>query len=101
MHKWANPLAWIIRAGIAIALGALATMSCGQCGVFHFGLGRTRSWSNEYYVNLSFYIIASVLPWVILMFPLLALVIQVTTQSYFCHKMYIICAHNRAKLLNI
>ena len=101
MHKWANPLAWIIRAGIAIALGALATMSCGQCGVFHFGLGRTRSGSNEYYVNLSFYIIAFVLPWVILMFPLLALGIQVTTQSYFCHKTYIICAHNHAKLLNI
>ena len=94
----------MIRAGIAIALGALATMSCGQCGVFHFELGRTRSWSNEYY--LSFYIITSVLPCVILMFPLLALVIQVTiltltTNSYFCHKMYIICAHNRAKLLNI
>ena len=101
MHKWANPLAWIIQAGIAIALGALATMSCGKCGVFHFGLGRTRSCSNEYSVNLSFYIITSVLPWVILMFPLLALVIQVTTQSYFCHKTYIICAHNRAKLLNI
>ena len=99
MHKWANPLAGIIRAGIAIALGALATMSCGQCGVFHFGLGRTRSGSNEYY--LSFYIITSVLPCVILIFPLLALVIQVTTQSYFCHKTYIICAHNRAKLLNI
>ena len=99
MHKWANPLAWMIRAGIAIALGALATMSCGQCGVFHFGLGRTRSWSNEYY--LSFYIITSVLPCVILIFPLLALVIQVTTQTYFCHKMYIICAHNPAKLLNI
>jgi len=49
-------------------------MSCGQCGVFHFGLGRTRSWSNEYY--LSFYIITSVLPCVILIFPLLALVIQ-------------------------
>merc|ERR1719154_180322 len=73
MHKWANPLAWMIRAGIAIALGALATMSCGQCGVFHFGLGRTRLCSNEYYVNLSFYIITSVLPWVILMFPLASL----------------------------
>ena len=99
MHKWANPLAWMIRAGIAIALGALATMSCGQCGVFHFGLGRTRSGSNEYYVNLIS--TSSVLPWVILIFSLLALVMQVTTQSYFCHKTYIICAHNRAKLLNI
>ena len=78
MHKWAIPLAWVIGVGIAIAPGAMATMSCGQCGVFHFGLGRTRSGSNEYYVNLSFYIIAFVLPWVVLMFPLLALVMQVT-----------------------
>ena len=103
MHKWAIPLAWVIGVGIAIAPGAMATMSCGQCGVFHFGLGRTRSGSNEYYVNLSFYIIAFVLPWVILMFPLLALVMQVTrkTHSKFYHKTFIICAHNRAKLLNI
>ena len=86
MHKWAIPLAWVIGVGIAIAPGAMATMSCGQCGVFHFGHGRTRSGSNEYYVNLSFYIIAFVLPWVILMFPLLALVMQVTERK---HKIYI------------
>ena len=82
MHKWAIPLAWVIGVGIAIAPGAMATMSCGQCGVFHFGLGRTRSGSNEYYVNLSFYIIAFVLPWVVLMFPLLALVMQVTSRDF-------------------
>ena len=79
MHKWAIPLAWVIGVGVAIAPGALATMSCGQCGVFHFGLGRTRSGSNEYYVNLSFYIVAFVVPWIILMFPLLALLMQVFT----------------------
>ena len=87
MHKWAIPLAWVIGVGIAIAPGAMATMSCGQCGVFHFGLGRTRSGSNEYYVNLSFYIIAFVLPWVVLMFPLLALVMQVKRDNqtlFFC-----------------
>ena len=77
MHKWAIPLAWVLGLGISIAPGSLATMSCGQCGVFHFGHGRTRSGSNEYYVNLSFYIIAFVLPWIVLMFPLLALVMQV------------------------
>ena len=102
MHKWAIPLAWVIGVGIAIAPGAMATMSCGQCGVFHFGLGRTRSGSNEYYVNLSFYIIAFVLPWIILMFPLLALVMQVTKKSIkLLSPNYYICAYNCAVLLNI
>ena len=76
MHKWAIPLAWVIGVGIAIAPGAMATMSCGQCSVFHFGMRRTRTGSNEYYVNLAFYIMAFVLPWIVLMFPLLALLMQ-------------------------
>ena len=79
MHKWAIPLAWVVGVGAAIGPGAMATMSCGQCGVFHFGLGRTRTGSNEYYVNLAYHIIAFVLPWVILMLPFLALFMQVTT----------------------
>ena len=68
-----------VGVGAAIGPGAMATMSCGQCGVFHFGLGRTRTGSNEYYVNLAYHIIAFVLPWVILMLPFLALFMQVTT----------------------
>ena len=74
MHKWAIPLAWVLGVGIAIAPGALATMSCGQCGVFHFG--RTSTGTSEYYVNLSYYIVAFILPWIVLMFPLLALFMQ-------------------------
>ena len=75
MHKWAIPLAWVLGVGIAIAPGALATMSCGQCGVFHTN-GRSRTGGSEYYVNLSYYILSFILPWVILMFPLLALLMQ-------------------------
>ena len=78
MHKWAIPLAWVVGVGAAIGPGAMATMSCGQCGVFHFGLGRTRTGSNEHYVNLAYHILAFVLPWVILMLPFLALFMQVT-----------------------
>ena len=98
MHKWAIPLAWVIGVGIAIAPGAMATMSCGQCGVFHFGLGRTRSGSNEYYVNLSFYIIAFVLPWVVLMFPLLALVMQVTSRDFYHPNIILLCKYSYGKI---
>ena len=74
MHKWAIPLAWVLGVGVAIAPGAMATMNCGQCGVFHFGF--MNSSSTEYYVNLSFLIVAFILPWIVLMFPLLALFMQ-------------------------
>ena len=86
MHKWAIPLAWVLGVGVAIAPGAMATMNCGQCEVFHFrrqsqgsypGQGPYRNHnSTEYYVNLAYLIVTFILPWVVLMFPLLALVMQ-------------------------
>ena len=86
MHKWAIPLAWVLGVGVAIAPGAMATMNCGQCEVFHFrrqsqgsypSQGPYRSHnSTEYYVNLAYLIVTFILPWVVLMFPLLALVMQ-------------------------
>jgi len=74
MHKWAIPLAWVVGLGIAVPAGAMATMSCGQCSVFHFG--RTNVNGSEFYINLAFLIVAFILPWVILMFPLIALLMQ-------------------------
>ena len=88
MHKWAIPLAWVLGVGVAIAPGAMATMNCGQCEVFHFRrhsqgpyqnqgpYSRAQSNSTEYYVNLAYLIVTFILPWVVLMFPLLALVMQ-------------------------
>ena len=75
MHKWAIPLAWVLGLGIAIPAGAMATMTCGQCSVFHFGFSSDSG--SEFYINLAFLIVAFILPWVILMFPLIALFMQV------------------------
>ena len=75
MHKWAIPLAWVVGLGIAVPAGAMATMKCGQCSVFHFGL--TNDSGSEFYINLAFLIVAFILPWLIMMFPLLALFMQV------------------------
>lgn len=75
MHKWAIPLAWVVGLGIAVPAGAMATMTCGRCSVFHFG--RTNTDGSEFYINLAFLVVAFVLPWVILMFPLLALFMQI------------------------
>ena len=78
MHKWAIPLAWVIGLGMAIAPGSMATHFCGQCAVFHFGDGMGRRGSDtNFYVNLAYYIVTFVLPWIILVFPFLALMMQV------------------------
>ena len=75
MHKWAVPLAWVLGLGLAIPAGAVASMSCGQCGVFHAQQNAGRQ-GTEYWVNLAYLLAAFLLPWLVLMFPLMALLMQ-------------------------
>ena len=78
MHKWAIPLAWVIGLGLAIPAGALANMNLNQntgirsCAVWD-GRG---SGSNGYKVAVSNVFVAFMLPALVLIFPLLALLMQ-------------------------
>jgi len=77
-HKWAIPLAWVLGLGIAIPAGAMATMNCGQCQVMHYfnNIDYRRTSGTPFYVNLAFYIVAFIIPWVIMTVPFLALLMQ-------------------------
>ena len=78
MHKWAIPLVWVIGLGLAIPAGALAydsvdvTMGRKTCRVWD---GRGHSQPN-YWVELSAVIVAFFVPFVILIFPVIALMMQ-------------------------
>ena len=79
MHKWAIPLAVVIGLGLAIPAGALANVSVNSstgvrsCAVWD---GRSGSEDNGYKVTVSTVFTAFILPMVILVFPFIALLMQ-------------------------
>ena len=79
MHKWAIPLAVVIGLGLAIPAGALANQSINSgtgvksCAVWD---GRSGGEDNGYKVAISTVFAAFILPLVILVFPFVALLMQ-------------------------
>ena len=93
MHKWGVPLAWVIGLGIAIPAGAIATYNTGtgRCEVWHQvgagGYGQAAGGmvkdGKEYYVDIACLIVSFLLPLIILVFPLIAIGMQVIINHSF------------------
>ncbi len=79
MHKWAIPLACVIGLGLAIPAGALANQAVNSgtgvrtCAVWD---GRSGSEDNGYKVVVSTVFASFILPMAILVFPFIALLMQ-------------------------
>ena len=79
MHKWAIPLAWIIGFGLAGVAGAMARVTLNQntgmqtCAVWD-GRG---SGSSGYNVAVANVFASFIVPTIILVFPFIALLMQV------------------------
>lgn len=78
MHKWSIPLAWVIGLGLAIPAGAIAydarnIMTGIQTCVVWDGRGQNNS---NFWVQLSLILVGFFLPLILLLFPLIALTMQ-------------------------
>ena len=78
MHKWAIPLACVIAAGLAIPAGAIAGANCNAST----GIQSCAIWSGQantagHKIAISLFFVAFLLPLLILIFPLIALTMQV------------------------
>ena len=87
LHKWAIPLVWVLGLGIAIPAGALANATFNgnsqtrSCAVWN---GRGSS-DSGYWVVLSSVIVTFFLPFVILVFPFIALFMQLCGARFVNH----------------
>ena len=72
------PYSWHLVHGF---LGAMDTLSCSQCAVFHYGHGN--SGDGHFYINLAYFIVTFFIPLVVIVFTFIALFMQVQMKLYF------------------
>ena len=99
MHKWSIPLIWVIASGLAITAGAIAVVSCNPSTRVQSCLiwDNKNSDSAGYKIGLSLFLVAFVLPLIVLSFPLIAL----TMQIFNCREPRLDPPHNRTALTGI
>lgn len=99
MHKWSIPLTWVCASGLGIAAAAMAVVSynssvgTSMCLIWEV----QNSGSAGYKIGITLFVVTFALPLIILLFPLIALAMQVCG----CREPRLDPPHNRTALTSI